>query len=977
MALIFLCGVAAVFGLVLTWESSPGQLRSLRPAGLLAWLTAGNWMAKVGAGLIILGTGALLRYLLLQIDYPPMLKLASGVAASLLLGMGAAALQRQPQRRAIHLALGGASLGVAYLTSYSAYGYFGLVDDVQALGALFVVACAATAFALRSRALSIALLAMLGAFLAPAFALRDPGPVGVYGYYVAASTLALIMVWRRGWRAIAHLSFLFTLAGGVFFAWTQKFYTPQHYAQMHPLVLALIALHVAMPLLEQPPSPSDEAHSPWGRRFDAGYFLLLPLSAGALTMLLAPAGTRLGSLDLLELSGVWLAAAGIQRHRHGQGALGHVVVAAMFAALALLWTLDHPPYLLMAALLACAALAWGPKMGVPQSADDLLVTVALVSGACAILDFSAHAMTATPFFNTAFALRLLLALAFYVASRGLRERKGSFANLFFTLCVSWLFIVCIQEILRLQLLHLAVIAQAASLLACVAYAALLSRRAPQTGVVLTLGAALFISGVASADEFTPWMLIPWMVIGHGVFSVMAAMADRHPVQEHSAGSVARSLLPFVLLPFAGRYADVEHQTDAPVMMTLLALSAVSASVQARRAVPGRRLWANTLSPVGFVAFGGVLFYQTLFHIDRNAWAVAYDVVALVYLLITLATMQSEDARDTRLFGFIGVLASIFVAAAMLLRLVGPPGVMTILDLNDILFPAVLSLILAGIGASITWWATRVVSRFFWSVGVSLLIIAALKLVLFDFGSLGQIANILAMLGAGGLFLLVAWLAPFPPKSSGPSEHTSATVPRAAGGPPLGAADAIAASPSAADASSGRDATAARVSSASPSGAPPPPVGRHASGRTWIWIVCGLIVLFSYLPRHQAHPFAPTHLDTAQGTLRSAHRASTGNAQLDALLSAGVLQEAGPDDVEGWLGAYQRRFGTLPAKLAGSVVRGAAARVFLVKQSTVLPHQIPGINVFILAPGVSVPDPDVNLTLLKQEPLGCVGMLCGP
>ena len=215
---------------------------------------------------------------------------------------------------------------------------------------------------------------------------------------------------------------------------------------------------------------------------------------------------------------------------------------------------------------------------------------------------------------------------------------------------------------------------------------------------------------------------------------------------------------------------------------LLALSAVSASVQARRAVPGRRLWANTLSPVGFVAFGGVLFYQTLFHIDRNAWAVAYDVVSLVYLLITLATMQSEDARDTRFFGFIGVLASIFVAAAMLLRLVGPPGVMTILDLIDILFPAVLSLILAGVGTAITWWATRVVSRFFWSVGVSLMIIAALKLVLFDFGSLGQIANILAMLAAGGLFLLVAWLAPFPPKSSGPSEHTSATVPRAAGGP---------------------------------------------------------------------------------------------------------------------------------------------------------------------------------------------------
>ena len=34
--------------------------------------------------------------------------------------------------------------------------------------------------------------------------------------------------------------------------------------------------------------------------------------------------------------------------------------------------------------------------------------------------------------------------------------------------------------------------------------------------------------------------------------------------------------------------------------------------------------------------------------------------------------------------------------------------------------------------------------------------------LLDFGSLGQLANILAVIAAGGVFLLVGWLAPMPP-----------------------------------------------------------------------------------------------------------------------------------------------------------------------------------------------------------------------
>ena len=63
----FVLGVAALFSLILAWEaSSQDRFAALRPATLWSWLTGGNWPAKVGAGLLIIGSGALLRYVMLN-----------------------------------------------------------------------------------------------------------------------------------------------------------------------------------------------------------------------------------------------------------------------------------------------------------------------------------------------------------------------------------------------------------------------------------------------------------------------------------------------------------------------------------------------------------------------------------------------------------------------------------------------------------------------------------------------------------------------------------------------------------------------------------------------------------------------------------------------------------------------------------------------------------------------------------------------
>ncbi len=76
-----------------------------------------------------------------------------------------------------------------------------------------------------------------------------------------------------------------------------------------------------------------------------------------------------------------------------------------------------------------------------------------------------------------------------------------------------------------------------------------------------------------------------------------------------------------------------------------------------------------------------------------------------------------------------------------------------------------SLLWATMGGVLTVWGRHRAARSLWIAGACLLVAAAVKLVLVDFGSLGQLANIFAVIAAGVVFLLVGWLAPMPPAAA--------------------------------------------------------------------------------------------------------------------------------------------------------------------------------------------------------------------
>ena len=156
------------------------------------------------------------------------------------------------------------------------------------------------------------------------------------------------------------------------------------------------------------------------------------------------------------------------------------------------------------------------------------------------------------------------------------------------------------------------------------------------------------------------------------------------------------------------------------------------------------------------------------------------------LLASVCWLQ-RDAVGADRRAIATLIGGALVLQAQMLRLLAPVNetaqVMSVLDVTTMRLPAVLSLIWALLGAALAYWSGRSGQRSTWTAGTALMAVAAGKLVLLDFGSLGDLGNIFALIAAGGVFMAVAWAVPMPPRAApvvpstppvAPAPHVPAT-----------------------------------------------------------------------------------------------------------------------------------------------------------------------------------------------------------
>lgn len=757
-ALFFVCLVACIFVGVAIAESQDGATRSLRLGpGLIGWVVSGNWPAKVGGGLLIIGVGALMRYALLHVDVAPPMKLASGVACSAALLAAAHIVRSRFGRREIAIALTGAAFGVAYLTAYSAYALFHYLQSFAGLAFLSAIALGAGVYAVWRNAVSLAMLSMFGAFLAPAFALEQPSAGVVYGYYLVISQLVLMAVAIRGWRPLIHLSFLFTLGGGVFFAWTSEFYRPEHFGVMLPMLLALAAVHVAMPMMEQR-SPMSR----WMQRMDWGYFLLLPIVSAASLAVIAPT-VRLESAALMMLGGIWLVAAASMRLLKQPGAARHALVGALLIFVGLYVRMPEWPWFLIGQAISVGALLIAYRNHWTRSWQNVAVGGLLFFTAMFAAGTLIDRASGTPFLNQVVLERLTAGALLIAAGSLCRRLEHPLAALLGILGAIGLIDTVALELYRWDIATWSLIVHGAlvALGFTAAYAA--SRRALAKSWLVILAGAIALTAWWATTDANAGFALSMLVLAPLSLIALSLRSHAHEADDaHGNRALALILAPVTACVWAAELGDwlrIDADQFALAIGTAIAIAAIAA---ARWMRARSESWLEPVLQIFGIAFGALLALFTVFHIQRGVWPMTLDVLCLIGLWQLTVIAKREDRPANALYT-VSTLGAALVVQAMLLRLLGPQGTMTVADVFDLQWPAVISLFWSSLGAALTLVARNIRSRTLWSAGAVVLVACAVKLVLFDFGSLGQLANILAVIAAGLVFMLVSWLAPLPPK----------------------------------------------------------------------------------------------------------------------------------------------------------------------------------------------------------------------
>ncbi len=210
-----------------------------------AWLLGGNTVARVGVVILFFGVAFFLKYVAERGLLPTELRLGAAALGGLLLG-GIGWWQRE-RRRGYGLVLQGGGAGIVYLTVFAAVQLYELLPPGPGLGLMVVLVALGCALAVLQDARSLALLAMVGGFLAPLLISRGGSHVQLFAYYAVLDAGILAIAWHKAWRELNLVGFVFTFViGGV---WGYEYYQPRYFASTEPFLALFFLLYVAVPVL--------------------------------------------------------------------------------------------------------------------------------------------------------------------------------------------------------------------------------------------------------------------------------------------------------------------------------------------------------------------------------------------------------------------------------------------------------------------------------------------------------------------------------------------------------------------------------------------------------------------------------------------------------------------------------------------------------------------------------------------------------
>ena len=213
---------------------------------LVAYFTGGNVVVRAGAVVLFFGVAFLLKYSAERNLVPIELRLLGvslGAVALLLFGW-----RLRLKRPGYALILQGAAIGILYLAIFAGMKLYQLLPAGFALPLLIVLAIASATLAIAQNARVLAVLGIVGGFLAPVLTSTGGGShVLLFSYYALLNVGILYTARHRSWRELNLLGFFFTFGIGAL--WGAGNYRPEMFATTEPFLILFFLFYLALGLL--------------------------------------------------------------------------------------------------------------------------------------------------------------------------------------------------------------------------------------------------------------------------------------------------------------------------------------------------------------------------------------------------------------------------------------------------------------------------------------------------------------------------------------------------------------------------------------------------------------------------------------------------------------------------------------------------------------------------------------------------------
>ena len=255
-------GVAELHAEEMPAAKEPGWLSKL--------LFGGNILAKIGVVLLIFGVGSALKLAAEFGVLPAEARL--GLAALFGVALGVLGWRKRAGHEMFGFALQGGGVAVLYLVVYFALTRYELITTVPAFALFVVLGVGGMLLAALQDGRSLAVLGLVGAFLAPILASSDAGNhVVLFSYFTLLNLFIFGLSWFRSWRSLNVAGFLLTFAIGV--NWGLKFYRPEYFPTTEPFPLTdTEPFPETAPSFPEPPPSASLSDWPVGT---SGYTVIL------------------------------------------------------------------------------------------------------------------------------------------------------------------------------------------------------------------------------------------------------------------------------------------------------------------------------------------------------------------------------------------------------------------------------------------------------------------------------------------------------------------------------------------------------------------------------------------------------------------------------------------------------------------------------------------------------------------------------